>query len=73
MVRREIFINKIRDLGFKYKSTQKRTYLYRQSGTTKYIPVPMADWIDDEFVIWALRYACVPPNEIQSFLSSAKS
>lgn len=73
MVRRESFINKIRTLEFKYKTQQKRTYLYRQSGTTNYISVPMKDLLEDEYVQNALRQAGCEPEEIASFLSSAKS
>jgi hypothetical protein len=73
MVRRESFINKIRELGYKYKTQQKRTYLYRQSGTTNYISVPMADWLEDEYIQNALRQAGCPKADIQSFLASAKS
>jgi hypothetical protein len=73
MVRRETFINKIRSLGYKYKTQQKRTYLYRQTGTTNYISVPMADWLEDEYVQHALRQAGCKGQEVESFLSSAKS
>jgi hypothetical protein len=73
MVRRESFINKIRTLDFKYKTQQKRTYLYRQSGTTNYISVPMADLLDDDYVRNALRQAGCKQQEIDSFLSSAKA
>ncbi len=73
MVRRESFINKIRALDFKYKTQQKRTYLYRQSGTTNYISVPMKDFLEDEYVQNALRQAGCGKEEIASFMSSAKS
>ena len=68
MVRRQTFINKIRSLGYSYKSQQKRTYLYRKAGGTHYISVPMADLLEDEFVTSALRQAGAPEDEIQSFL-----
>ena len=34
MVRRDRFINKIRELKYSYKDQQKRTYLYRKTGGT---------------------------------------
>jgi len=43
MVRRDRFINKIRKLGYTYKSRQKRMYLWRKKGGTHYMSVPMAD------------------------------
>jgi len=73
MVRREAFINKIRDKGFVYKTTQKRTYLYKKSGTTDYISVPKADLLEDEFVVSALRQHGCSKEEIEGFIASAKS
>jgi hypothetical protein len=73
MVRRESFINKIRSLGYTYKTQQKRTYLWRQSGTTNYMSVPMADWLEDEYVWNALRHAGCSKEDIEFFIASAKS
>jgi len=73
MIRRETFVNKTRSLNYYYKSKQKRTYLYRKKGGTHFISVPMADWLEDEFVINALRQAGLSLSEAQSFLASAKS
>jgi len=72
MVRRESFVNKIRTLKFAYKTQQKRTYLYRQSGTTNYIAVPMRDLLEDEYVQHALAQAGCGKEEIASFLASAR-
>lgn len=73
MVHRQQFINKIRSLQYKYKGQQKRTYLYRKAGGTHYISVPMADLLEDEYVITALRQAGEPDQAIQSFLSCCKN
>jgi hypothetical protein len=73
MVRRQQFINKIRELGYRYKSQQKRTYLYRKAGGTHFISVPMADQLEDEFVLSALRQAGESEKAIQSFLSCCKN
>jgi len=72
MVRRESFINKIRTLNYAYKTTQKRTYLWRRRGMTDYISVPMADWLEDEFVVSSLRQSGLKDEEIRSFIQSAK-
>lgn len=72
MVRRESFINKLRELKYSYKSQQKRTYLYRKVGGTHYLSVPMADLLEDEYVTSTLRQAGCKEEEIRSFLSSAK-
>ncbi|MFI5089162.1 MAG: hypothetical protein ACHP7P_03790 [Terriglobales bacterium] len=73
MVRREAFINKIRALNYTYKSTQKRTYLYRKVGGTHRIFVPMSDLLEDDYVTSTLRQAGLKPDEIAAFLASAKS
>ena len=73
MVRRQNFINKIRSLSYAYKSQQKRTYLYRKTGGTHYISVPMADLLEDEFVMSSLRQAGCSEEEVWTFLASAKS
>ena len=73
MVRRESFVNKIRTLKYKFKAQQKRTYLWRQAGTTNYISVPMCDFLEDDYVKNTLRQAGCSAEEIQAFLASAKS
>lgn len=73
MIRRESFINKIRGLGYTYKTQQKRTTLWRQSGTTNFMSVPMRDWLTDEYVTSALRQAGCTKEEVEAFLASAKT
>lgn len=73
MVRRESFINKIRELKYSYKDQQKRTYLYRKVGGTHYICVPMAHLLTDEYVISTLRQAGCAEDEIRAFVASTKT
>lgn len=73
MVHRESFVNKIRELGYSYKSQQLRTQLWKKKGSTQRMFVPLAKLLEDDYVIGALRQAGVPENEIRSFLASAKS
>jgi hypothetical protein len=73
MVRRECFINKIRELNYHYKSQQLRTQLWKKKGSTKRMFVPLANLLEDDYVIGALRQAGVPETEIRYFLASAKS
>jgi hypothetical protein len=70
MVRRESFINKIRSLRYEYKTQQKRTYLYRRKGGTHYISVPMADLLEDEFVLSSLRQAGEKDHDIRAFINN---
>jgi hypothetical protein len=73
MVHRDCFINKIRHHGYTYKSQQLRTQLWRKKGSTKRMFVPLAQLLEDDYVIGTLRQADVPEAEIRSFLASAKS
>ena len=49
MVSRQAFINKLRDLNYRYKNQQKRTQLWRHAGGTHRIFVPLCDLLDDEY------------------------
>ena len=69
MIRRDTFINKIRDLDYTYKSQQKRTYLWRKKGGTHFISVPMRDFLEETFVANALRQAGCGENEIADFIA----
>jgi hypothetical protein len=71
MVRRQSFINKIRELDYTFKSERKRVYLWRKG--LHFIPVPKSDLLDDAFVANALRQAGVGNEEIQIFLGLAKN
>jgi len=73
MVRRETFINKIRSLNYTYKTKQKRTTLWRKVGGTHYISVPLADFLEDEFVLNSLRQAGLSEDEARSFLACGKN
>lgn len=69
MVRRETFINKIRDLGYTYKGQQKRTYLWRKVGGSHRMSIPMAELLEDEYVRSSLRQAGVAEEDINHFVS----
>ena len=70
MVRKEAFINKIRELNYTYKKQQKRVDLWRKAGGTHFISVPRRDLLDEEFVSSSLRQAGVSEEEIRTFISS---
>lgn len=72
MVRRQTFVNKLRELGYTYKTQQKRTDLWRKVGGTHFVSVPRADLLEDEFVRNVLRQAGVSEHDALSFLASAK-
>ena len=55
-------------MGYVYKSTQKRTYLYRKTGGTHYVSVPMRDWLTETYARSALRQAGCSDEDIKAFL-----
>ncbi len=70
MVRREIFINKIRALNYTYKDQQKRTTLWRKAGGTHRMSVPMCDLLEDDFVLSALRQAGCSERDVREFIAA---
>lgn len=73
MVHRDSYINKIRELGYVYKSQQKRTQLYRKKGGTHRIFVPLCQLLEDEFIMCTLRQAGLNDEDIKTFMACAKS
>lgn len=72
MVRRETFINKIRELGYTFKRPQKRTELWRKRGGTHCIFLPMNVLLEDTYVLSTLAQAGCSEAEAKAFLSLAK-
>lgn len=70
MVRRESFINKIRELGYSYKDQRPRITLWRKG--MHFISVPRRDLLTDSFVTSALLQAGLKDEEIRTFLSSTR-
>lgn len=70
MVSRQAFINKIRELGYRYKSQQKRTQLYRKSGGTHCIFVPLCDFLEDDFVGSCLCQAGLTQDQARAFIAN---
>mgnify|MGYP001233854745 CR=1 FL=1 len=73
MVRRDTFINKIRELGFSYKSQQAHTQLWKKKGTTERMFVPLAKLLEDDYVAGALRQSGELESDIRTFIASAKA
>ena len=73
MIPRQRFIARIRSLGYAYKSTQKRTYLYRKAGGTHYLSVPMRDRLSETYVRSAPTQAGCSESDIRAFLNDAAS
>jgi hypothetical protein len=69
VIQRAAFLNKLHDLGYGYKSQQKRTQLYRKVGGTHCIFVPLRDLLEDDFVGSSLMQAGLTKPEAESFLN----
>jgi hypothetical protein len=72
MVRREAFLNKIRELGYSYKSQQAKTQLFKKKGGTHRMFIRVTDLLEDDFVMGSLRQAGLSDQEIKQFLSCAR-
>lgn len=73
MIPRSHFVNKIRELGYTFKTRQKRTQLWRRRGGTHFLSVPLSDYLAEEYVVASLRQAGCGIEEIRRFIASAKS
>ena len=72
MVPRQSFINKLREIGYYYKNKQKRTELWRRTGGTHRMFIPLNHLLEDETAASLLRQAGCGEEDIQKFLASAK-
>ena len=68
MIQRRQFITKIRSLGYVYKTTQKRTILYRKAGGTHFLSVPKAENISEIYARSSLKQAGCSDDDIKTFL-----
>jgi hypothetical protein len=73
MIPRNAFINKIRELGYVFKEQQRRTFLWRKKNSHRYIAIPKADLLDEEFVTTYLAREGLSSEEIQRFIGEARA
>jgi hypothetical protein len=73
MIRKIAFINKIRELGYRHKSQQARTHMYRKDGGTHCIFVRDKDFLSEDFVKGALGQAGLSVAEIRAFIAAARA
>ena len=69
MIKRKNFLSKIRELRYSFKKSQKRTELYRKSGTTDYIHLPKSAQLHESYVRHTLKFAGLSDEEIRKFIS----
>jgi hypothetical protein len=73
MISKSAFIRKIRELGYRHKSQQARTHMYRKDGGTHCIFVRDKDVLSDDFVKGALGQAGLTDQDIRAFIATAES
>ncbi len=67
-IRRQHFINKIKDLGCYFVTSNDRTDVWRKSGSTIYVPIPRGEFLADLYVRTWLAFLECDHEEIESFL-----
>lgn len=72
MILKSAFIKKIRELGYRHRSQQARTHLYRKDGGAHYIFVREKDLLTDDFVKGALGQAGLSADEIKNFMDVSR-
>jgi hypothetical protein len=73
MILKSAFIKKIRELGYRHRSQQARTHLYRRDGGTHCIFVREKDLLTDDFVKGALGQAGLSCDEIKDFMDGSRA
>jgi hypothetical protein len=71
VIPKQHFVNKLREIGYTYKTTLKRVDLYRRG--THFIPVRRSDNLSEEFCAASLRQALCAAQEIRDFIAAAKA
>ena len=73
MIPKQHFVNKLRELDFKFNRPGDRVELWRQKGTGKLITVPRRDLIPEAHVRHSLRQCGRGQSEIDAFIAAAKT
>jgi hypothetical protein len=71
-VRRDQFVNKLRELGFRFKSQHDRIDWWRRPSDGKEVPVRRRDLLPVAAVVSQLRQVGVREDEIRGFVEAAR-
>ena len=72
VIRRDQFINKIRELGYRHKRSTERVDIYKKRGQTHRITIPRRKDLDEKYVRSTLRQAGCTTENIESFIMSCR-
>jgi len=70
MLKRERFINKLRELSYSFKKETQNTYAYRKG--THWVFVPKADLVSETWARATLGTCGCQANEIEEFIRIAR-
>ena len=72
MATREEVINKLKEVGYRFKRNAWRVTIFKKQGGTHRVEVPVRDIISDEWVRNAFRQVGLSKDEIESFLRQTR-
>jgi hypothetical protein len=72
MLRKQYFVNKLRELGYTFKARQKRTELWRKKGGTHCVDVPLSNSLPETYVRMVMRQCGQTTTQIEAFIREAK-
>ncbi len=68
MIRREHFLNKLRELGYRYARETDRVYIYKKPGIPTFAIVPRRDLLREDYVRIALRQCGCAAEDAEKFI-----
>lgn len=71
-IRREHVINRLRELGYRFKKRGDRVEIYKRKGCTDYATVRRRDLLDDAEACSTLRMAGLDATEIDRFIAACR-
>lgn len=72
-VRREHVINRLRELGYRFKKRGDRVEIYKRKGSTDYASVRRRDLLDESEARSILRMAGIDAVEIDRFIDTSRA
>jgi parvulin-like peptidyl-prolyl isomerase len=69
MIRKQLFVEKLRELGFKFLSQKDKIEIYKRSGDIRYASVRRRDLISEAEVRSTLRQAGQTEQQINAWIA----
>jgi hypothetical protein len=73
VISKKRFVNKLRELDYRFKEQLHHQELWRKKGGTHFVLVPRKNQLDELYVIQALRQCGCKADEIQEFIRDCHS